>query len=257
MYPASDPGEQTGPHDTPSVPDGVRDASAHTDPARSATPDALDAPDAALAAAVVDEEGATLDLDELAEASAAPRSLLDALERAGLLIADHVDEAGRTRYAASDVHAVRAGLTLLDAGLPLAELLDLGRRTDAAIRTVAEQAVDAFLRFVRDPVRGTASSDDEAADRLVTAYDQMLPATERLVAHHLRRRLMTEATERVARELGALTGDAGGPDDADAGSPSDADAGSSGDAGSNDPIDAGPGADEAAGDGEASAGADA
>ena len=216
MYPASDPGDPAGPDDTPSVPDGVRDASARGDAGGSAAPDALDAPDAALAAAVVDDEGATLDLDELAEASAAPRSLLDALDRAGLLIPDHVDEAGRTRYAASDVHAVQAGLTLLDAGLPLAELLDLGRRTDGAIRTIAEQAVDAFLRFVRDPVRGTASSDDEAADRLVTAYDRMLPATERLVAHHLRRRLMTEAAERVARELGTLS-DGDGHGDAPAG----------------------------------------
>jgi hypothetical protein len=47
-------------------------------------------------------------------------------------------------------------------------------------------------------VRGTAGSDDEAADRLVTAYREMLPATERLVAHHLRRRLLATATERVA-----------------------------------------------------------
>jgi hypothetical protein len=28
----------------------------------------------------------------------------------------------------------------------------------------------------------------------------MLPATERLVAHHLRRRLLAEATERIAAE---------------------------------------------------------
>ncbi len=232
MSPVSDPVDPVGSDDAPSTSDGRRDASARTDRARSDVPDALDAPDAALAAAVVDDEGATLDLDELAEASAAPRSLLDALDRAGLLIADHVDDEGRTRYAASDVHAVQAGLTLLDAGLPLAELLDLGRRTDAAIRTVAEQAVDAFLRFVRDPVRGTASSDDEAADRLVTAYDQMLPATERLVAHHLRRRLMTEAAERVARDLGALTGGAPGTeadttdtDDDDGGGPAPTGAG--------------------------------
>jgi hypothetical protein len=49
-------------------------------------------------------------------------------------------------------------------------------------------------------VRGTAASDDEAAERLVTAYRDMLPATERLVAHHLRRRLLAEAGERIAAE---------------------------------------------------------
>lgn len=162
---------------------------------------ALDGPDAALAAAVADDHDASLDLDGLAEQAGATRALLDALARAGLLLPHHVDADGVARYSAADVHAVRAGLTLLEAGLPLAELLDLGRRTDAAIHSVAEHAVEAFLRFVRDPVRGTASSDEEAGDRLVTAYDRMLPATERLVAHHLRRRLVAEATARVAREL--------------------------------------------------------
>jgi superfamily II DNA or RNA helicase len=48
-----------------------------------------------------------------------------------------------------------------------------------------------------------ASSDEEATARLVTAYEEMLPATERLVAHHLRRRLLTRAASRVSEELAA------------------------------------------------------
>ncbi len=161
----------------------------------------LDGPDAALAAAVADDHEASLDLDGLASHAGTTRTLLDALARAGLLLPHHVDDDGVERYSAADVRAVQAGLTLLEAGLPLAELLDLGRRTDAAIQGVAEHAVEAFLRFVRDPVRGTAASEEEASDRLVTAYGRMLPATEQLVAHHLRRRLVAEATARVAREL--------------------------------------------------------
>jgi hypothetical protein len=39
-----------------------------------------------------------------------------------------------------------------------------------------------------------------AGERLVTAYERMLPATERLVAHHLRRRLIIAALERLAQE---------------------------------------------------------
>jgi hypothetical protein len=161
----------------------------------------LDAPDAALAAAVVDDHEATLDLDALALEVGATRSLLEAIERAGLLVAHHVAEDGAARYSAADAQAVRAGLTLLDAGLPLGELLDLARRTDSAVRDISSHAVEAFLRFVRDPVRGTSLDDEEAAERLVTAYERMLPATERLVAHHLRRRLLAEAAERVAQEL--------------------------------------------------------
>lgn len=174
----------------------------------------LDAPDAALAEAVVrppapleagDDVEAPYDLDDLAEQVGAGRTLLDAVARTGLLLPHHVDEQGVARYSAADVAAVRAGLTLLDAGLPLGELLDLARRTDAAVGEVATAAVDAFLRFVRDPVRGTSASEAEAADRLVTAYEQMLPATERLVAHHVRRRVLHEAARRVPA---ALDGDA-------------------------------------------------
>ncbi len=184
--------------DEPSVADadgGVSDATS-PDPA-------LDAPDAALAAAAADDEEAPYDLSGLLVATGATQSLLEAVERAGLLVPHHVDHDGIARYSAADVAAIQAGLTLLDAGLPLGELLDLARRTDAAIGEIADHAVEAFLRFVRDPVRGTASSDEEATARLVTAYEEMLPATERLVAHHLRRRLLTRAASRVSEELAA------------------------------------------------------
>ena len=166
-----------------------------------AEPHDLDAPDAALVSAIADDEHAPHDLASLAAETGAGETLLASLERAGLLLAHHVDEDGVPRYSAADAAAVRAGLALLEAGLPLGELLDLARRTDAAVTEVAEHAVEAFLRFVRDPVRGTSLNDDEAAERLVTAYQQMLPATERVVAHHLRRRLLDIAGQRVAEEL--------------------------------------------------------
>jgi hypothetical protein len=165
----------------------------------------LDAPDAALVAAAADEEAAPYDLDDLLEATGASAALLEAVARAGLLVPHHLEADGSARYAEADADAVRAGLTLLEAGLPLGELLELARHTDEAIRSVADHAVEAFLRFVRDPVRGTATSDQEAASRLVTAYEEMLPATEQLVAHHLRRRLLHRAAERVAEELGGAS----------------------------------------------------
>ncbi|MFP4150041.1 MAG: hypothetical protein ACLFUG_11740 [Nitriliruptoraceae bacterium] len=162
----------------------------------------LDAPDAALVAAAADDERAVYDLAGLLAATGASEALLEAVARTGLLVPHHRAEDGTARYTEADADAVRAGLTLLEAGLPLGELLDLARHTDTAIRQVADHAVEAFLRFVRDRVRGTVSDDQEAAQRLVTAYEEMLPATERLVAHHLRRRLLHRATERVTEELG-------------------------------------------------------
>jgi DNA-binding transcriptional MerR regulator len=173
-----------------------------------ATTTPLAPPDAALASAVTtaaptpDDTEAPYDRDGLAAAVGASTTLLASVARAGLLLPHHVDAEGVARYSAADVDAVRAGLTLLDAGLPLAELLALAGPTDAAVTDVAERAVEAFLRFVRDPVLGSTPDDEEAAARLVTAYERMLPATERLVAHHLRRRLIGAALGRLAADAG-------------------------------------------------------
>jgi DNA-binding transcriptional MerR regulator len=167
--------------------------------ADSAAP--LDPADAALVTAVrrpTDDTEAPFDLAALAEEVGASTTLLASVARAGLLLPHHVADDGTARYSAADVEAVRAGLTLLDAGLPLSELLALAGPTDAAVRDVAERAVEAFLRFVRDPVLVTSDDEDVAATRLVTAYERMLPATELLVAHHLRRRLILAALERLA-----------------------------------------------------------
>ncbi|MEX2324298.1 MAG: hypothetical protein WD576_00980 [Nitriliruptoraceae bacterium] len=172
---------------------------------RSDTPSNSTAPafdfastDASVVAAAAEDETAAYDLAGLAEATGATMTLLESVERAGLLLPHHVDESGTARYSEADARAVRAGMTLLDAGLPLGELLEIAKHTDAAVRSIAEPAVEAFLRFVRDPVHGTSTTPDEAAERLVTAYQRMLPATETLVAHHLRRALLHTAAQRAS-----------------------------------------------------------
>jgi hypothetical protein len=53
---------------------------------------------------------------------------------------------------------------------------------------------------VRDPIRATASSSEEAADQLVNAFRTMLPATTKLVATHFRRVLLDAAQARLERE---------------------------------------------------------
>lgn len=160
--------------------------------------DPLDPADAALAAALAapEPDGASTlhSLEELAEAADLSLPLLEAIVREGLLVPRAEDP---PRFALEDAEAVRAGLSLVEAGLPLAELLDLARRTDAAMRPVADHAVDLFVEYVRDPVHGTATSSDEAADRMLQAFELMLPATERLVGHHFRQLLVAAARRRI------------------------------------------------------------
>jgi DNA-binding transcriptional MerR regulator len=164
----------------------------------------IDAADRALAAAVVDPSGSTsgvdelLSLDELATTTGVSPALLAAIEREGLLAPRDID--GRAMYSRGDAETVRAGLALLESGLPLSELLALARKHDAAMRTIAEEAVEMFVRFVRDPIRADAVTGDEAATRLIDAFRNMLPATTQLVARHFERVLLDAARARTVSE---------------------------------------------------------
>jgi len=164
----------------------------------------LDAADEALVAAVSATEagGAPMGaadaftIDELAERSGIPVALLHAVVKEGLLVPRRVG--GAERYTSADVDAARAGLALLEAGLPLPEILELARRHHAAMRAVAERAVELFDEHIRRPARSAASEDD-AAQRLVDAFNALLPATTTLVAHHFRRTLLAVAQEHIER----------------------------------------------------------
>jgi len=153
----------------------------------------LDQADEALAAALSGGTSAeeTYGLDELAQRSGIPLALLRAVEREGLL----VPQAGG--YTAGDVEVARAGLRLLEVGVPLPEVLELARRQHRATRDVAERAVELFDAHVRQPLRAAGLPDDEAAARLVAAFDTLLPATTALVAHHFTRTLLAVALEHI------------------------------------------------------------
>jgi DNA-binding transcriptional MerR regulator len=161
----------------------------------------IDAADQALVQAVLSDPhpgDRLLTLDEVAEATGVTPALLEAIEREGLLVSNKVD--GEARYTSADIKVVASGLELLQAGLPLSELLALARQHDEAMRTVASQAVEMFLSFVRDPIRAQAASESEAATKLVDAFRKMLPATTSLVAHHFERVLLAEAQARIEAE---------------------------------------------------------
>jgi DNA-binding transcriptional MerR regulator len=163
----------------------------------------LDASDADLAAAVAvargDGQGShapILSLEELAAASGVPSSLIQAVEREGIAIGRRVD--GEVRYSAADAEVMRTALRLLEFGLPVGELLSLGRDTDAALRALAARAVDLFDAYVREPIRDTAGDDAvEAAARTVEAFEALLPAVTALVENHFRRVVLEEAERRL------------------------------------------------------------
>ena len=157
----------------------------------------LDAADEALVAAIEAPSPGTgdLTLEQLAERTGVSPALLGAIEREGLLVPRETDDG--PVYTEEDAAAVAAGLQLLEAGLPLGELLALAREHDAAMRPVAQKAVDLFVRFVRDPIRGTTADDEEAAAKLTEAFAKMLPATGALVGSHFRRLLIAEAQARL------------------------------------------------------------
>lgn len=136
-------------------------------------------------------------LDELAAQADVSLPLLEALARGGLLIPKATDP---DRYDPGEADAVSAGLQLVEAGLPLAELMNLARQMDEAMRPIAARAVEVFATFVRDSVEATAESDVDAAARLVEAFRTMLPATSRLVGHHFRGLLLAQARARMTEE---------------------------------------------------------
>jgi DNA-binding transcriptional MerR regulator len=159
----------------------------------------LDAADEALAAAVAapPADPELLTLEELAERTSIPLPLLQAVSREGLLVPRRQD--GQAWFTTEDVAIAAAGLKLLEAGLPLPDVLALAKRHDQAMRDVAERAVALFDDHIRQPLRSSGLNDDDAARRLVEAFQALLPATVALVTHHFRRTLLAVAQEHIER----------------------------------------------------------
>jgi DNA-binding transcriptional MerR regulator len=136
-------------------------------------------------------------IEALALRTGVPLPLLRAVESEGLLVPRRVGS--EERYTSEDVDAARAGLALLEWGVPLSALLDLGRRHHAATASVAREAVDLFSVHIRGSLREQESGEDdvERTERLVEAYAQLLPAVTTLVGHHFNRTLLKAALDHI------------------------------------------------------------
>jgi uncharacterized protein (DUF2236 family) len=67
------------------------------------------------------------------------------------------------------------------------------------VRQIAEAAVELFDSHVRQPLRTAGLPEEEAARRLVDAFDALLPATVAVVSHQVRRTLLAVAEEHLER----------------------------------------------------------
>ena len=199
---------------------GLHTGSDHADAAPSPSPGLEPIPDrdsgrdhgpeGSAAHGPVPDDDRTFTLAELAEQTGVPLALLKAIEAEGLLVPRRIGI--HDRYTREDVAASRAGLLLLEWGIPLSALLELARRHHEATVTVAEEAVTMFSTYVRGPLRqsgqtGTGTPQRPGAtveggnapdvDRLLQAYSALLPAVNTLVGHHFTRTLVKAALDHV------------------------------------------------------------
>jgi DNA-binding transcriptional MerR regulator len=157
-------------------------------------------PDEPLLAALLEESVGerTLSREAFAAESGMPEGMVLAAERAGLFEPVVVD--GEPRFVEADLAMARAGLMLLEAGIPLQELIELAARHAQNVQAVCDGAIDLFDTSVR---KRSAHADDEGVARV---FKEMLPQVTRLVALHFQRTLIARALDRFRdkQEHGAL-----------------------------------------------------
>lgn len=142
-----------------------------------------------------------LTIDELSLRTSIPSPLLMALVSEGLI--PPIKIGGVEMFPSSDINMAKAGLALLESGIPLSELLELAKLHHKATKESATQAIKLFDTFVRNPITGE-TSDLDTSEKLIEAFNQLLPAAIALVSGHFERTLVTLAQKHLER-VGAKT----------------------------------------------------
>jgi len=153
-----------------------------------------------LSALVAEQVGRrTFTRSELATAAGIPEALIAAARSAGLV--QPIQVGGEERYGEADLAMARAGLELLDAGIPLDALLQLAIDHARATRETAERAIELFDRHVRRREQGGV-----AAETVTERFRQLLPLATQLVALYFQRTVVSCALARLedAGESSAL-----------------------------------------------------
>lgn len=158
----------------------------------------LEPSDEALIAAVVRPlSPQTLTLAELSERSGVSEPVLKSLEQAGLLAP--IDGGTEPFYSVDDLAAITAGMKLIEAGVPLAELIELGSEHAAATELTARRAVDLFDRHVRERIQAEGGEPEAAERKLLQLFNELLDASGTLVRHHFQRTLLRAAREHIEK----------------------------------------------------------
>lgn len=160
-------------------------------PPPAPTPEARAGPDALLRALAQERSGERLFRHaELAARAGVPEDLVDAAQAAGLLEPSQRD--GEEFFSSVDLEMLENGLSILGAGLPLAEFLAIAAQHDRNIRKTSERGIDLF----DDHVRKVAPEGDDP-EVVAAAFRDLLPRVTRLVALHFQRTLVNRAMERL------------------------------------------------------------
>src|SRR3954451_13367290 len=157
---------------------------------------AMQSEDSTVAAVEVPEERLTL--DQLAERTRVPPSMLRSLEGSGVL---RPRRSGRERWdTEADVRPVRLLLSLLGGGLPMEEFMRVAAAQIETAEAVAEGAVDLFMRFARAPLLEAGLPQREEAERMVAALRLMMHSATALMTYNFQRMVLATAQRVLEKE---------------------------------------------------------
>ena len=88
---------------------------------------------------------------------------------------------------------------LVEAGVPIGSLMEVGADHAAAVEQTARRAVILFDRHVRERIQAEGRSPREAERELLRTFEELLEASGTLVRHHFQRTLLRAAREHIER----------------------------------------------------------
>jgi hypothetical protein len=103
-------------------------------------------------------------------------------------------------YPAEDLDAIAAGMKLIAAGVPIGDLIELGRDYATATDRIAREAVELFDHHVRERIQAEGGETEAAERRLLTLFNELLDASGTLVRIYFQRTLLRAAREHIEKK---------------------------------------------------------